>query len=167
MSCFSVTYDTRLLADNIAEKFPYEHVSKICKNENFYNNPINHLIRAMIDRGVGRAREGDGERANVISMIPDFVDKLTSEKYLKEFSVQYFKNHPESEKIQDVFDENIENDEWKKQLASGVEKYKKEKFYDAEDEFRIALTIFPQSEQLKTYTYPRRAELERCSETML
>lgn len=165
MSFFSLTYDSRSLANEIAEKYPFEHVSNICKNESFYNNPINHLIREMIDRDVGRAREDDGERANVISMIPDFIDKITSEKYLKEFSVEYFQNHPDSEKIQAVFDKNIENDEWKKQLTNGVEKYRDKKFYDAENEFRIALTIFAQSEQLKTYTFPRRACLERCAET--
>jgi hypothetical protein len=62
----------------------------------------------------------------------------------------------------DVFDKSLKGSGFKEQLNRAVSHFERNEYYYAENELRTALTIFTQSENLKSYTYPEDASMEKA-----
>jgi hypothetical protein len=137
-------------------------VKEIRLSNDFYKDPVAHLLNKMIKRGVGRACTDDGARSFVMSEIPGFIEKVNSPDYLRSFALEYFKDRQELDKIMDVFDNSIKGAEFKQQLNKVVSLFEKNQYYVAERELRTALMIFPQSKKLVSYTYPIEAGMHKC-----
>jgi hypothetical protein len=168
----TTAYNPSLEANRkLAEKIIAEHgndnyVKKICSNENFIKDPIAHLVNEMIQRWVGRCRMDDGARATVVGEIPGFIETVSSPEYLKAYAVTFFKNEPNADKIMAVFEKSITSNNFKADLAEAkscfeaAQKNSRGGYYHAENELRIALTVFYQSKQLQAYRCPDDASLE-------
>ncbi len=140
-------------------------VRHICRNKQFYIDPIVYLMDEMIKRGVGRARLDDHARALVIEKIPHFVENATSPIYLRAFAIYHFKDHPKLLNIMKIFEKSLETDQFKKDMQVAKESYatyhkEKGSFGVVEKSLGIPLTIFAQAAQLKVYTFSEESSLE-------
>lgn len=137
-----------------------KHVREIC-SEDFIINPMDHMITLMIERGVGKCSSDDCARANVMGFIPGFLNSVNSPDYLKSFACKYFANHPNKDKIMEVFERSLNGIEFKKDMDYAVKQYRNDNNYIyVEKDLRSPLTIFRQAENLKEYEFPQRACLE-------
>lgn len=139
-----------------------KYVKSICSGD-FLVDPIAHLLREMIERGVGKGRRDDNTRAFIIGQIPGFIEKVSSPGYLRSFAEIYFKNNPNINKIMPIFEKSLVNEEFQKHLTSAAQQFKSvqgEDFNHAENALRIPLTIFHQSASLMDYSYPTEGNQE-------
>lgn len=161
----TVEASNRQLAEEIISERGEEdkYVKTICSGD-FFVDPTAHLVRKMIQRGVGRAFGDDGARSFIIGQIPGFIEKVSSPDYLRSFAEQYFENDPNKVKIMQVFKKSLANEEFQSDLKTAVNQFnnvqEEGSFYYAENSLRIPLTIYHQSAQLKEYSYPERAAQE-------
>jgi len=161
----TVETSNRQLAEKIisARGKEDEDVKTICSGD-FFVDPTAHLVREMIERGVGRTHTDDYARSFIIGQIPGFIDKVSSPDYLRSFAEQYFENNPNKVKIMQVFEKSLANKEFQIDLKVAIKQFNSLQgeipLYHAENSLRIPLTIYHQSAQLKDYTYPQEAGLE-------
>ncbi|KAF3361900.1 hypothetical protein PHSC3_001554 [Chlamydiales bacterium STE3] len=140
-----------------------KYVKDICSG-NFLVDPTAHLVRKMIERGVGMFLMDDGARSFVIGQIPGFIEKVSSPDYLRSFAEHYFENNRNKTKIMQIFEKSLSNEEFQRDLKSAVNQFnsvnREDSFYYADSSLRIPLTIYYQSAQLKGYSYPEDAHME-------
>lgn len=146
----------------IAAKKWDENVKDICSGD-FLVDPIAHLLRKMIERGVGMLRMDDGARAFIISQIPGFIEKVSSPEYLRSFAEHYFQNKSNKAEIMQTFEKSLSSEEFQQDLKLAVQQFKslQEDSLDYAERFlRTSLTIYHQSAQLEEYSHPAFANME-------
>lgn len=161
--------ENKILGERIISSFQgraaQTAVAEIVRTEKFEKDPTTHLITLMVERGVGRLREDDPYRAFVISKIPNFVDQVGSQEYLRSFAFTYFKDHPVKDRVMSYFNQSLEKEIFKKNLKEAIGHLRSAMergngFLDAENQLRVPLTIFKQAEDLQHYKFPDKAYLE-------
>ncbi len=116
-------------------------------------NPIDHLVKEMINRGRLSSRDDDIARFFVISKIPNFVDTVKSIDYLTSFAERYFEKNDKKSAIIEVFNNSLVSEEFQKDLQV-VPPSTADYFWNADDYLRIVLRIFPLSQKKEKYWSP-------------
>lgn len=143
-----------------------DYIRIIC-NEDFVKDPTARLIDLMIDRYVGRAGRDDGARVFVVRQIPGFIEKASSLEYLREFANKRFQQNPNKTKILEVFEKSLGSQLFVTTLTKATQGCTKAKadqdntmWRSAENNLRLALTIFRQSAKMEEFSIPKQFYME-------
>ncbi len=144
----------QMLADTIiSTDVGNKRLKKFVSSEGFLKDPIAHLINEMIDRGVGMCQSDDGLRSSFLRRIPNFADQVASLD-LKSIAIKRYENHPNKESILRIFNESIASAEFQRRYNEAINEIRAStNLFQAEERFRVVLTVFFQAENLQLYQH--------------
>jgi hypothetical protein len=126
----------------------------ILYSASFATDPVKCMISLMIERGSGRSSFSDAPRSIIISLIPNFSERLRSLEPLRAVATERFENKENRIAILNVFTQSLASTEFNEIFDHSLAKFEQKNFPDAETDLRRAMSIFRQAENLKIFTSP-------------
>jgi len=133
----------------------------------YLNTSTFEMVNIMIDRGAGRCRIDDADRASYISQKPNFINEVSSIDTLRSIAHSRYSKNENKDKIMETIENSFNDTDFKttlnnatNELQSAVDQKDEIALQNAEAELRVVLEVFNQAEQLQHFHRSEYANME-------